>query len=53
MRADMTDADKGVLDYASCAIRLALMTPIALRRLHTRWVSCTAVPYKIHEGSQS
>lgn len=53
MRADMTDADMGVLDHSSSAIGLALMAPIALRRLPTRWVSCTAIPYKIHEGSQS
>jgi hypothetical protein len=53
MRAHRTDADKDVLDYASCAIELALTPPIALRRLRTRWVSCIAIPYQVREGSQS
>ena len=53
MKARMTDAGKGVLDYASCVIGLALMAPIALRRPRTRWVSCTAIPFKVQEGSQS
>jgi hypothetical protein len=53
MRAHMTDADKGALNYACCVIGLALTAPIALRRLRTRWVSCTAIPYKIQEGAQS
>jgi hypothetical protein len=53
MKLRMTDADKGILDYASCAIGLALAAPVVLRRLRTRWVSSTAVPYKIQDGSQS
>jgi hypothetical protein len=53
MRAHMTDADEGVLNYACWVIGLALTAPSALRRLCTRWVSCTAIPYKIQEGSQS
>jgi hypothetical protein len=53
MRVHMTDADKGVLDYASCAIGLALMAPIVLRRLRTRRVSSTVVPCRFQEGSQS
>jgi hypothetical protein len=53
MRVHMTDADKGVLDYASCAIGLAPMAPIALRRLRTHLVSSIAIPYKVQEGSQS
>jgi hypothetical protein len=53
MKARMTDADKGILDYASCAFGLALAAPIVLRRPRTRWVSSTAIPYKIQEGSQS
>jgi hypothetical protein len=53
MRVHMTDADKGVHDYASCAIGLALMEPIVLRRPRTRWVPCTAIPFKVQEGSQS
>lgn len=53
MRADMTDADKGILAYAPCAKGLALIAPIALRRLRTRWVSCVAIPHKLQEGSQS
>jgi hypothetical protein len=53
MRVHMADADKGVLDCASCAIGLALMAPIALRTLRTRWVSSIAIPFKVQEESQS
>jgi hypothetical protein len=49
----MTDADKGILDYASCAIGLALAAPIVLRRFRARWVSCVAFPFKVQEGLQS
>jgi hypothetical protein len=50
MRVDMTDADKGVLGCACCAIGLA---PIARRRLRTRWVSRIATPCQLPEGLQS
>jgi hypothetical protein len=53
MRAHMTDADKGVLEYASCPIGLALPAPIVLRMLRTHWASCVAIPYKLQEGSQA
>jgi hypothetical protein len=53
MRMHMTDADKGVLGCASCAIGLAPTAPIVLRRLRTRWVSRIATPCQLPEGLQS
>ena len=53
MRAHVADAEKDVLDCASCAIGLELTAPIVLRRCREGSVSCMAIRYEIQEGSQS
>ena len=53
MSAHTTDADKSLLDDASCAIGWAQTAPSVLRELCMRWVPRLAIPCEVQEGPQS